>query len=54
MSMLSQAFYVNIDRDIIEPGHSREVLDFLNAIDKRFILQLIPTVQLSASKIYDT
>ena len=54
MSMLSKAFSVIIDRGISEPGHSREVLYSLNAIDKRFILQLMPNVQLPGAKSYDT
>ena len=54
ISMLSQAFYVIIDRGIIEPGHGREVVYGLNYIDKRFLLQLISIVQLPGPKSYDT
>ena len=51
---MSQAFYVVIGCFISELGHYREVLDGLNTIDKRFIFQLISTVQLMVAKNYDT
>ena len=54
ISMLSQAFSVIIDLDISAPGHGREVVDGLNAIDKSFLFPLMSTVQLTGSKGYDT
>ena len=54
MSMLSQDFYVIIDRGISSPGHGREVVDGLNTIEKRFLFQLMPTVQLPVTKGYGT
>ena len=47
-------FYIIIDRGISAPGHGREVLDGLNAIEKRFIFQLISTMQLPGEIFYDT
>ena len=52
--MLSQAFSVIIDRGISAPVHGREVIDGLNSIDKRFLIQFISTVQLMGAKGYDT
>ena len=54
MSMLSQLCIVIIDHGISATGFVREVLDRLNTIDKRFILQLISTVQILGEKGYDT
>ena len=54
MSMLSHEFSVIVDGGISAPGHSREVVDVLNTIDKKNLLQLMPTVQLTGSNAYDT
>ena len=35
-----------------ESGHGKEVVDGLNAIDKRYMYQLMSTVQLPGSKIF--
>ena len=53
MSIMSQAFSVIINRSISAPGHGREVVDGLNSIEKRFLFQLMSTVQLSGGKRYD-
>ena len=37
-----------------EPGHDKEVVDGLNSVDKRYIYQLMSTVQLPGSKIFDS
>ena len=37
MSILSQTFYFIIECGIGSPVHGREVVDSLNAIDKRFL-----------------
>ena len=54
ISMLSQDFYVIIERGISAPGYGRQLADVLNATVKRFLLQLISTVQLPGAKSYDT
>ena len=38
---------------ISAPGHVKEVVDGLNAVDKRYVYQLMSTVQLPGSKIFD-
>ena len=43
-----------IDRGISAPGHVKEVVDGLNAIDKRYIYQLMPNVQLPESNRFDS
>ena len=54
MAMLSQVFSVIIDCGISAPRHGRKVVDGLNSIDKRFLLQLMSTVQLTGGKVYNT
>ena len=49
-----QCYSIIIDRGISEPGHGKEVVDGLNAVDKRYVYQLIPTVQLPVSIIFDS
>ena len=51
---MSKSFYVIIDRIISTPGHGREVLYGLNAIYKRFLFQLLATVQFPGAKNHDT
>ena len=43
---MSQCYSIIIDRGIIAPGHGKEFIGGINAIDKRFIYQLISNVQL--------
>ena len=52
--MLSQEFSVIIECGISAPGHGREVVDGLNAIEKWFIFQLISTVKLPGATSYNT
>ena len=52
--MMTQAFYVIIERGIIATGHGREVLYSLNATGKRFILKLTLTMKLPGEKGYET
>ena len=52
--MLSQAFSFIIYHGISSLGHSREVVDCFNAFEKRFIFQLMSTVQLPGEKRYYT
>ena len=54
MSYMSQCYTVIIDWGICAPGHRNQVEDGLNAIDKRYIYQLISNVQLSGSNIFDS
>ena len=44
--MLSQAYYVIIDRSVSVPVHGIEVVYGINATDKIFIIHLMSTVQL--------
>ena len=54
MSVLSQRHSIIFDRGISAPGHGKEVVDGINAIDKRYIYQLMSNVQLPGSKIFDS
>ena len=47
-------FYPIIDRSISSPGHGKEVVDGLNAIANRCMSQLMPNVQLTGSKTFDS
>ena len=46
MSVMSQTYSIIIDCGISAPGHGKEVVDGLNAFDKRYIYQLMANVQL--------
>ena len=54
MSVMSQCYSIIIDRGISAPGHGKEVVDGLNGVDKRCIYQLMSTVQLPGSSIFDS
>ena len=43
-----------IGRSIGAPGHGREVVDIHNDTERRLILHLIATLQLTDSQMYDT
>ena len=49
MSVMSQCYSIIIDCGISVPGHGKEVVDGFNAVDKRYIYQLISKVQLPGS-----
>ena len=49
MSVMSHTYSIIIDRGISAPEHGKEVVDGLNAVDKRYIYQLISKVQLPGS-----
>ena len=51
---MSQCYYIIIDQDIIATGHDKEVVDGLNAVDKRYIYQLMSNVQLPGSVRFDS
>ena len=48
--MLSQAFYVIIGSGISAPLHGIKVVYGLNTIEKSFLFQLMPTMQLPGEK----
>ena len=52
--MLSQYFYEIIYCGVSLPGHEREVVDGLNATEKRFLSHLIVTLKLPGAKLYET
>ena len=54
MSVLSQCHSVIFDQGISAPGHGKEVVDGLNATEKRYIYQLTFIVQLLGSKKFDS
>ena len=53
MSVMSQCYSIIIDQGISAPSHGKEVVDVLNDVDKRYIYQLMSSVQLPGSKIFD-
>ena len=54
MSGMSKCYSVIIDIVISAPGRGKEVVDGLNAIDRRYIYQLMSNVQLPVSTLYDS
>ena len=54
MSVMSQCYSVIIYRGISSPGHGKEVVDGLNAVDKSCIYQLMYKVQLPGSVRFDS
>ena len=54
MSVISQTYSLIIDHGISAPGHGKEVVDGLNAVDKRYIYQLMSKVQLPGSIRFDS
>ena len=54
MSVMYQCYSIIIYWGISAPGHVKEVVDGLNDFDKRYIYQLISTVKLPGSKIFDS
>ena len=50
---MSQTYFIIIYRGISEPGHGKEVVDGLNAVDNSYIYQLISKVQLPGSILFD-
>ena len=51
---MSQTYSIIIDRGISAPGNGKEVVDRLNAVDKRYIYQLMSKVQLTGSVRFDS
>ena len=54
MSVMPQCYSVIIDWGISAPGHGKEVVDGLNAVDKRYIHQLMSNVKLPGSNRFDS
>ena len=54
MSVMSQCYSVIIDRGISAPGYGKQVVDGLNAVDKRYIYQLMSIFQLPGSIRFDS
>ena len=51
---MSHCYSITIDRGISAPGHGKEVVDRLNAVDKLYTYQLMSTVKLPGSNIFDS
>ena len=51
---MSQCYSIIINQGISEIEHGKEVVDGLNAVDKRYIYQLMSTVQLPGSVRFDS
>ena len=49
---MSQCYSIIIDRGISAPGNGKEVVDGLNAVDKRYLYQLMSNVQLPGSNCF--
>ena len=54
MSVMSRCYSIIIDRGISVPRHVKEVVDGLNDFYKRYIYQLMSTVQLPESNGFDS
>ena len=54
MSVMSQFYSIIIDQDISAPRHGKEVVYGINAVDKRYIYQLMSTVRIPGSHIFDS
>ena len=51
---MSQCYSIIIDQDISAPGHGKEVVHGLNAVDKRYIYKFMSNVQLPVSVRFDS
>ena len=54
MSVMYQCYSIIIDRWISAPSNDKEVVDGINALDKHYIYQLMSTVKLPGSNIFDS
>ena len=52
--MRGRSWVATIDQGISAPGHGKEVVDGLNAVEKRYIYQLMSKVQLPGSIRFDS
>ena len=53
MPFLSQSHSNIIDQGISAPGNGKELVDGLNAIEKRYMYQLMSNVQLPGTRKFD-
>ena len=53
MSFLFQRHSIIFDQGISAPRHGKEVVYGINAIDKSYMYQLMSTVQLPGSKMFE-
>ena len=51
---MSQNYSIRVNRGISAPGHGKEVVDGLNAVDKRYIHQLMSKAQIPGSVRFDS
>ena len=51
---MSQCYSIIIDWGISSPGHGKEVVDWINCVDKHYIYQLMSTVQIPGSIRFDS
>ena len=54
MSVMSLSYSIILDLGISAPRYGKEVVYGLNAVDKRYIYQLMSTVQLPGSNRFDS
>ena len=54
VSVMSQCYSIIIDRSISATWHGKELVDVLNAVDKRYIYQLMSTIKLPGSNRFDS
>ena len=54
LSMFYHAYNIEIVCGVGAPGHGKDVVDGLNATDKRFLTMFITTVQLSGTATNDS
>ena len=50
----SECYSIIINRGICEPGHGKEVVDGIDAIEKFYIYHLMSNFQLPGSKKFDS
>ena len=53
MLVMDPCYSVIFDRGIRAPGHGKEVVDVIHAVDKRYIYQFMSNVKLHVSEIFD-
>ena len=54
MSVMSKTYSIIIDCGISAPGHGKEVVDGINAADKRYIYKFMSKVKLHGSVRFDS
>ena len=54
MSVMSQCYSIIIYLCLSAPGHGKEVVYGINDVDKRYIYQLMSSVQIPGSNVFDS